>query len=173
MRAVWSEEDPTTCVHPGTRLFPGTETIMETWRYLFEEFAAFEVEATEMFVVASGEFGMIVSIERYLDVTMRNPEAAEEGEEEEGEDEEEEDDDEELVTDDESAAADEGEDEVEDEDDEDLDEDDDDGGERLLIATHAFRRDPGGWRLAHRHTSAFQDEGDFVLALKTLQSGQN
>jgi ketosteroid isomerase-like protein len=149
MRAVWSTEGLVTLVHPGCTAMLGWDDVIESWRIIFEDIAPWRTSFEEQALRVNGDFAWILGIERYqLSDGEEEGEAGEDGHVEAGEGE-----------------ADESwEGEGEGEEDEDVvdDEASEDDGRRTVAATHVFHRDDSGWKLVHRHASAFEESSESI-----------
>ena len=68
MDAVWADEEPVLCVHPGWPLLSGREPVMESWRRIFENASLMHFDITGAEVVVEGDAAWVSCTENLTQV---------------------------------------------------------------------------------------------------------
>jgi hypothetical protein len=66
MEQVWLHEPWVQCLHPGWRMINGWESILESWKRIFESTASMEVEPSQISARVLGEPGWVSCLERIM-----------------------------------------------------------------------------------------------------------
>lgn len=68
MAAVWAEEEPVCCVHPGWPLLSGREAVLESWARIFDNAAVMQFNVTGAAASVAGDWAWVVCTERLTSV---------------------------------------------------------------------------------------------------------
>jgi ketosteroid isomerase-like protein len=63
MEKVWAEQDSVQCGHPGWRILRGRQTVMESWRRIFENTPAIRFILTDVSIEVRGELAWVTLYE--------------------------------------------------------------------------------------------------------------
>lgn len=69
MKAVWLDDDSSTCVHPGWQTLKGFDSIMESWSRIFENSGDMEIGMSDVEVVASEDIAWVSCLENVFTIT--------------------------------------------------------------------------------------------------------
>jgi len=64
MKAVWTDSDDATCIHPGHPLISGSSRVLNSWRALFMSGGMPQLRATRQKVVLRGEVAWVTCNEQ-------------------------------------------------------------------------------------------------------------
>ena len=68
MAAVWAEEEPVYCVHPGWPLLSGRENVLQSWARIFDNAAMMQFNVTDAEANVEGDWAWVVCTERLTSV---------------------------------------------------------------------------------------------------------
>ena len=68
MAAVWAEEEPVRCVHPGWPLLSGRENVLQSWARIFDNAAMMQFNVTDAEASVEGDWAWVVCTERLTSV---------------------------------------------------------------------------------------------------------
>jgi ketosteroid isomerase-like protein len=68
MKAVWGEDEKTTCVHPGWPPLKGLESILNSWAGIFENSGNMEIQISDVRVLAAEHLAWVSCIEKLFTI---------------------------------------------------------------------------------------------------------
>lgn len=68
MKAVWVGEDSVTCVHPGWPLLRGRDSVMSSWKRIFENTTLMHFNITDTQVTVAGDWAWVTCTENITSV---------------------------------------------------------------------------------------------------------
>ena len=73
MRAVWMDDDSTSCVHPGWRMLHGTSRIMRSWAVIFANTPYIQFFLSDVDIAVFGDVAVVRCVEGIL-TSLAEPE---------------------------------------------------------------------------------------------------
>lgn len=64
MKEIWINDDSVKCVHPGWPMLHGWQAVSESWKNIFENGGALDVELQEIDYESSGDLAWVICIEK-------------------------------------------------------------------------------------------------------------